>query len=111
DSKRLIDLVEHRKIRNWVKHPVFGYLIPDPKELEEKHGMKNFGKRFNPLNYYTPHEYLEFIKRDIRERTEFLRDLFKGQNGEEELQDVINIWKEYKIPSEKVIEDFYDTYY
>ena len=42
---------------------------------------------------------------------EFLQDLFKGQNGEEELQDVINIWKEYRIPSEKVIEDFYDTYY
>lgn len=111
DSKRLIDLVEHRKIENWIKHPVFRYLIPDPKELEEKHGMTNFGKRFNPLNYYTPKQYIEFIERDIKERTEFLEDLFKGQEGEEKLKDVIYIWKKYSIPNEEEIKKFYDRYY
>jgi hypothetical protein len=111
DSKRLITLVENRKIEDWIKHPVFGYLIPDPKELETKHGMKNFGKRFNPLNYYTPKQYLDFIKRDIKERTEFLEDLFKEQKGYEKLKDIIYIWKKCKIPSEKEIKKFYDTYY
>jgi len=107
----LIDLVEHRKIENWIKHPVFGYLIPNPRELEEKHDMKDFGKRFNPLNYYTPKQYLEFIERDIRERTEFLQDLFKGQVGEEKLKDIINIWKNCKIPTEEEIKDFYEKHY
>ncbi len=111
DSKRLIDLVEHRKIENWIKHPVFRYLIPDPKELEEKHGMANFGKRFNPLNYYTPKQYIEFIKRDIKERTEFLENLFKGQDGEEKLKDIIYIWKKFSIPTEEEIKKFYDRYY
>jgi hypothetical protein len=111
DSKRLIDLVEHRKIENWIKHPVFRYLIPDPKELEEKHGMANFGKRFNPLNYYTPKQYIEFIKRDIKERTEFLENLFKGQDGEDKLKDIINIWKKFSIPNEEDIIKFYDRYY
>jgi len=111
DSKQLIDLVEHRKIENWIKHPVFGYLIPDPKELENKHRMKDFSKRFNPLNYYTPKRYLEFIKRGIKERTEFLEDLFKGQEGEEKLKDIICIWKKCKIPTEEEIKEFYDTYY
>ncbi|RLF28854.1 MAG: hypothetical protein DRN05_03030 [Thermoplasmata archaeon] len=111
DSKKLIDLVEHRKIKKWIKHPVFGYLIPDPKELEEKHGMKDFRRRFNPLNYYTPKQYLEFIKRDIKERTEFLEDLFRGQEGEEKLKDVIYIWKKFRIPTEEEIKKFYDTYY
>ncbi|UCF49131.1 MAG: phosphoenolpyruvate carboxykinase (ATP) [Thermoplasmatales archaeon] len=111
DSKRLIDLVEHRKIEKWIRHPIFGYLIPDPKELEQKHGMKNFGKRFNPLNYYTPDEYLKFIKRNIRERTEFLENLFMGQEGEEKLKDIINIWKNCRIPSEQEIKRFYDTNY
>jgi len=111
DSKRLIDLVEHRKIENWIKHPVFRYLIPDPKELEEKHGMANFGKRFNPLNYYSPKQYIEFIKRDIKERTEFLENLFKGQDGEEKLKDIIYIWKKFSIPSEEDIIKFYERYY
>jgi hypothetical protein len=111
DSKKLIDLVEHRKIENWIKHPVFGYLIPDPKELEQKHGIKNFGKRFNPLNYYTPKQYLDFIKRGIKERTKFLEDLFNGQVGEEKLKDIINIWRNCKIPSEQEIQKFYDTNY
>ncbi len=111
DSKRLIYLVEQKKIKNWIKHPVFGYLIPDPTELEEKHDMTDFGKRFNPLNYYTPKQYLEFVKRDIKERTEFLEDLFKGQKGEEKLKDIIYIWKNCKIPTEEEIKEFYDTYY
>ena len=111
DSKRLIYLVEHKKIKNWIKHPIFGYLIPDPTELEEKHDMTDFGKRFNPLNYYSPKRYLEFVKRDIKERTEFLEDLFKGQEGEEKLKDIIYVWKKCKIPSEKEIKDFYDTHY
>jgi hypothetical protein len=111
DSKRLIDIIEHRKIENWIKHPIFGYLIPDPVELEEKHDMKDFGKRFNPLNYYTPKQYLEFIKRDIRERTEFLTDLFKGQDGEDKLKDIINVWKKCKIPTKEEIKDFYEMYY
>jgi hypothetical protein len=111
DSKRLIDLVEHRKIENWIKHPVFGYLIPDPKELEEKHGMKNFGKRFNPLNYYSPKQYLRFIERGIKERIEFLEDLFKGQEGEEKLKDIIYIWKKCRIPTEDEIKKFYDSHY
>jgi hypothetical protein len=111
DSKKLIDLVEHRMIKNWIKHPIFGYLIPNPKELEKKHNMKNFGKRFNPLNYYTPKQYLEFIRRGIKERTEFLEGLFKGQEGEEKLKDIIYIWKKFKIPSEQEIKEFYKTYY
>jgi len=111
DSKHLIHLVENRKIEKWIKHPVFGYLIPDPLELEEKHDMTDFGKRFNPLNYYTPKQYLAFIKRDIEERTEFLKELFKGQEGEDKLKDIINIWKKCKIPSEKEIKEFYKTYY
>jgi len=111
DSKRLIDLIEHRKIENWIKHPVFGYLIPDPMELEEKHDMKDFGERFNPLNYYTPKQYLEFIKREIQERTEFLQDLFEGQEGEEKLKEVIYIWESCKLPTEKEIEEFYKKCY
>ena len=111
DSKRLIDLVEHRKIENWIKHPVFKYLIPDPKELEEKHGMANFGKRFNPLNYYSPKQYIEFIKRDIKERTDFLENLFRSQEGEEKLKDIVYIWKKFTIPNEEDIIKFYEKYY
>jgi hypothetical protein len=111
DSKKLINLVENRKINNWIKHPVFNYLIPNPIELENKHKMTNFRKRFNPLNYYTSKQYLEFIKRDIRERTEFLENLFKGQEDENKLKEIINIWKSFKIPSEKKIIHFYKTYY
>jgi hypothetical protein len=111
DSKHLIYLIENRKIENWIKHPVFGYLIPDPRELEEKHDMTDFGKRFNPLNYYTPKQYIDFIKRDIKERTEFLEDLFRGQEHEEKLKNIINVWKKCKIPTEKEIKEFYQKYY
>lgn len=111
DSKRLIDLVEHRKIKKWIHHPVFEYLIPSPKELEEKHGMIAFKKRFNPLNYYTVTQYLEFIRRDIRERRLFLEDIFKGQDKEEQLHDVIYIWNKFKLPSERKIKEFYRSHY
>ena len=111
DSKRLIDLVEHRKIKKWIYHPVFEYLIPSPKELEEKHGMIVFKKRFNPLNYYTVTQNLEFIQRDIRERRLFLEDMFKGQEKEEQLHDVIYIWNKFKLPSERKIKEFYQSHY
>jgi len=111
DSKKLIYLVEHKKIIEWIHHPVFNYLIPSPKELEEKHNMAGFGKRFNPLNYYSPSQYLELILRDIRERTLFLEDLFEGQDGEDQLKDVIRIWNKFKVPSENTIEEFYRKHY
>ena len=111
DSKKLIDLIENRKIESWIKHPVFGYLIPDPIELEEKHGMKDFRRRFNPLNYYSTKQYMQFIKRDIFERTNFLKDLFNGQEGEEKLNDIIYVWQNCKIPSEQEIKNFYNKYY
>jgi hypothetical protein len=111
DSKKLINLIENNKIESWIKHPVFDYLIPNPIELEEKHGLIDFRKRFNPLNYYTPKQYIEFIKRDIKERTEFLKYLFKGQSMEEKLHDIINIWTNYKLSTEKEIKNFYKEYY
>ena len=103
DTKLLVDLVEKRKIKNWLAHPIFGsgYLLPDPTELEEVHGFTDYRKRFNPLRYYSADEYIEFCKRDIMERTANLQDLFQGQEGAEELTEVINIWSECKIPSPK----------
>jgi len=111
DSKKLIHLVENKLVKNWIRHPVFGYLIPDPRELEEVHGMTNFRKRFNLLRYYTPEEIIKFIKRDIEERTRFLEELFKGQEGEDQLRDVIYVWKRCKIPSSNEIREFYEEYY
>lgn len=111
DSKRLLELIENGKIESWIKHPVFGYLIPDPQELEEKHRMTNFGERFNLLRFYTPEEIITFYKRDIAERTEFLRNLFAGQEGEEELQPVIEVWEKCKIPSAEEIRAFYEQHY
>ena len=110
DSKMLIHLVQKRKVRKWLHHPAFGYLIPHPKELEE-YGMKNFSKRFNLLRYYSPEEIIEFIKRDIEERTSYLQDLFKGQRREKELKDVINVWKKCRIPSPDEIREFYEENY
>lgn len=109
DSKRLIHLVEHKRIKKWIEHPVFGYLIPKPIELE-KLGMKNFRKRFNPLNYYKPKVFLAFCRRDMQERTRFLKSIFRGQIGEEKLEPVTEAWKR-KIPSQKRIKDFYNRYY
>lgn len=111
DSKKLINLIENRKINKWIKNPIYGYLIPDPKELEEVHGMKDFGKRFNLLRFYTSKQIIEFTKRDIDERTKFLKDLFSSQEGEEELKEVMNVWNNFQIPSEKDIEEFYLEYY
>jgi len=111
DSKKLVDLVEHRKIKRWITHPAFGYLIPDPKELEEEHGMENFSRRFNLLRYYTPEEIAEFWKRDAAERTQYLRDLFAGQEGEEKLQPVIEVWEKCTIPSPEEIRAFYEKHY
>lgn len=111
DSKRLVDLVEHRKIQSWIENPIYGYLVPQPKELEERHGMQDFGKRFNPLRFYTGRDIARFAERDIRERTEFLENLFKDQKGEDELHDVIYIWKKVEIPSEDAIKDFYEEHY
>ncbi|MGQ9586193.1 MAG: hypothetical protein ACUVXG_12430 [Anaerolineae bacterium] len=111
DSKRLLDLVEHRKVQKWIEHPIYGYLIPDPKELEEVHGMKDFGRRFNLLRFYTPEEILDFARRDIEERTQYLRNLFSGQEGEEELRPVIEVWKSKKLPSAETIRAFYERHY
>ena len=111
DSKKLLDLVEHRKIKSWIVHPVYGYLIPDPLELEEVHGLKDFRKRFNLLRFYTPEEIIAFIKRDIEERTKYLEELFRGQEGEEKLQPVIEVWRNKTIPSAEEIKAFYEKYY
>jgi len=110
DSKRLMDLVEHRKIKNWITHPVFGYLIPEPRELEERHGMSDFGRRFNLLRFYTVEEIIEFYKRDIAERTDFLRTLFAGQTGEADLKPVIEVWERYEIPDPEAIRTFYEEH-
>ena len=111
DSKTLLKLSTHGHIKNWIKDPVYDYLIPLPKELSEVHGMKSFGERFNPLNYYSPHEYLEFVKIDIKERKEFLFKIFASQMNYKNLEDVISVWDEIILPSTKEIKKFYDTYY
>jgi len=111
DSKKLVDLVEHRRIQSWIVHPAFGYLIPDPKELEEVHGMKNFGQRFNPLRYYTAEEIIAFWKRDAAERTQYMRELFAGQEGEEELRPVIEVWEKCRMPSPEEVRAFYEKHY
>ena len=110
DSTRLIHLIENNRIKKWIKHPVFGYLIPDPFELEQR-GIKKFRERFNPLRFYTPREFLKFCRRDINERTKFLKGLFKGQRGEKKLKSVIEVWKKCKIPEEREIKNFYRVYY
>jgi hypothetical protein len=111
DTKKLLDIIEKDKIKNWLKHPIFDYMIPDPGELEKDHGMKNFGRRFNPLNYYTPDEIIAFAKRDINERTDFLEELFKGQAHEKELKEVVSCWKKTKIPTADKLEGFYNDYF
>ncbi len=110
DTKKLLHLLEKGRIKKWLTHPVFGYLIPDPKEMEEK-GIKNYSKRFNLLNYYAPKEIIEFIKRDIEERSRYLRELFGGQKKEKEIRDVINVWKKCRLASEDEIREFYEENY
>ena len=109
DTKKLLYLMENKKIKNWIEHPAFGYLLPEPKELE-KHGLHNFRKRFNLLRFYTADEIAKFYERDAEERTKFLEDLFKGQEGENELKEVINVWKK-KIPSSSQIKKFFELHY
>ena len=111
DTKRLVDLVEHRRIEQWIAHPVFGYLIPDPRELEERHGLANFRRRFNLLRFYTPEQIIAFYRRDIAERTAYLTSLFAGQEGAEELQDVIHAWERCVLPGPEVIRAFYEEHY
>jgi ATP-dependent phosphoenolpyruvate carboxykinase len=110
DSKRLIYLTENRLIKNWLINPLFGYLVPDPKELEEEHGMKDFRKRFNPLRYYTVDEIMRIAERDTKERTNYLKDLFNGESGKEKLEGVINVWASKKAEKEEV-KKFYEEYY
>ncbi|MCK4457214.1 MAG: phosphoenolpyruvate carboxykinase (ATP) [Thermoplasmata archaeon] len=111
DSKTLVHLAEHRKIESWIENPIYGYLLPDPRELEERHGMKDFARRFNPLRFYSPTDIVRFAERDIKERTEFLGNLFKGQNGEDELRDVMRVWEKVTIPSEDELREFYERHY
>lgn len=111
DSKRLLHLVEHRLIQRWLENPIFGYWIPDPRELEEVHGMKDFRRRFNLLRYYTPEEILAFAERDIAERTAYLDNLFRGQEGYEELRPVIEVWKRRPLPSPEVVRAFYEEHF
>jgi len=107
DSKRLIELVESRKIKRWIINPIYGYLVPDPRELEETHGMKGFARRFNPLRFYSPIQIIDFARRDIRERTAYLEELFNGQEGAGELDDVIHVWENIRLPSPDDIFEFY----
>ncbi|MFW9832202.1 MAG: hypothetical protein ACFFD8_10560, partial [Candidatus Thorarchaeota archaeon] len=113
DTKLLVTLTEQRKIQNWMAHPVFGedYLIPNPTELEEVHGLVNYRRRFNPLRFYSPEQYLQFCQRDIDERTIYLQDLFAGQEGEDQLDEVMRIWNRVKLPSAKRIKAFYEEHF
>ncbi len=113
DTKLLVDITENRKIQEWLPHPVFGesYLIPNPIELEEVHGLPRYRERFNPLRFYTPEEYLQFCQRDITERAAYLKDLFAGQEGEDHLQDVIHVWEKISLPSAKKIKGFYEQHF
>ncbi len=113
DSKRLVELIENRQIQRWLTHPIYGegYLIPDPTELEEVHGLIGFRQRFNPLRFYTAEEFIAFARRDIEERTAYLEGLFKGQQGEEDLRPVIEVWRRCRIPSPREIEEFYARHY
>ena len=113
DSKTLVDLIEHRKIRNWLEHPIYGpgCLIPDPAELEQVYGLKDFRRRFNPLRFYSPEQIIAFAARDIAERTAYMESLFSGQQGEAELRPVTEVWKKCRIPSPEEIRTFYVKHY
>ena len=111
DSKKLVQLVESRKIKNWIINPVFGYLVPDPNELERDHGFENFKKRFNPLRFYSAEQIQAFAERDIKERTQFLATLFKRQSKVSELRDIINFWNTVTLPSILDIHEYYTRLY
>jgi hypothetical protein len=111
DSKKLIHLAENRLIKRWVVNPLFGYLIPEPEELEKEHGMTDFRKRFNLLRYYSIEEIMKIAERDVRERTEYLKNLFGGESGEEQLSAVTNVWSSRKLPDKSDVKKFYEEYY
>jgi hypothetical protein len=111
DSKKLLDLVEHRKIQKWLKQPIFGYWIPDPLELEQVHGMKDFRRRFNPLRFYSAEQILAFAARDIEERTAYMTGLFSGQEGEAQLRPVIDVWSKITLPSADAVRAFYEEHF
>lgn len=111
DTRKLIDLVIHKKIEKWIPHPIFRYLIPHPGELESLHGMRDFALRFNPLRYYSAGKVLELARRDIRERTAFLERLFSDEEGADELYEVIHVWDSLELPLPDELETFYQKYY
>jgi len=111
DSKKLIHLAENRLIKRWIVNPLFGYLIPEPEELEKEHGMTDFRKRFNLLRYYSIEEIMKIAERDARERTEYLKNLFGGESGEEQLSAVTNVWSSRKLPDKSDVKKFYEEYY
>ena len=106
-------MAEHRKIETWLPHPIFGkrILIPEPKELENKWKMKRFGRMFNRLRYYSEKEYLAFVKRDKKERSSFLKKLFKGQTCEKELDPIIHVWENMAVPEPEKLEEFYRKHF
>jgi hypothetical protein len=113
DSKTLVQLVENRQIERWLEHPIYGsgYLIPDPTELEEVHGMADFRRRFNPLRFYSPEELIAFAERDIEERSTYLETLYQGQEGEDELRPVVEVWRKCRVPSPSELRAFYTEHY
>jgi hypothetical protein len=111
DTKLILDLVDNNAIEEWVRAPLFGYLVPHPEEIEEKHGLEGYATRFNLLNHYSAEELIDFAKQDIEERTTFLRSLFAGQEGADELAPIIEYWNNISLPDKKTIEKFYKRYY
>jgi len=110
DTKRILELIDNDEIEDWIVSPMFGHLLPNPRELEEK-GVREFSSRFNLMNYYSAEELLEFAQQDIDERTEYLRGLFYGQEGYEELKPIVEFWNNITLPEKKVVERFYKKYY
>jgi hypothetical protein len=111
DSKKLISLVKNERVKRWIAHPAFGYLIPDPQELERRHGMGDFCKRFNPLRYYAPDEVHQFIHRDSTERTAHLKEVFAGQRRREELEACVHVWETCTVPPPEELARFYRENY
>ncbi|MBC7128615.1 MAG: phosphoenolpyruvate carboxykinase (ATP) [Thermoplasmatales archaeon] len=108
ETKRLISLVVEGKVRRWVRNPVFGYLLPEPREIDEY--IDNFSERFNLLRFYSSKEIADFYRRDIEERSNFLKEIFEGQEKEKELKGVINFWNNFQ-PDEEKIKEFYEENY
>jgi hypothetical protein len=47
----------------------------------------------------------------MKERSQFLKDLFKDQECENELAEIINVWDNLQIPDPKKLDEFYIDYY